>query len=409
MGGGDCGAPALVDVKDGTITRIRPLHYDMSYDPADFNVWKLEAKGKTLKPPMRPPLGPISLAYKNRVYSPNRVLYPMKRVGLGPHGSATRRTAEGRLRAHLVGRGRRARRRRDEARRSTPTASPKRSSPSPTGTERRKCSSTPPTAATDRILDLLGDYTLAAPQRRQLGRMVLGKQHVWGCEPSAQRSSATSIPDVAKNTDISFLGLRPGDDSLGVRRAAPQPHVLLVHRDRHQVRLRLPRPQLRRRGPRRQMDAGPAQHRCRPVAGHRPHLADRRHIRQGVCRDPLRRLRHVPGLRARQRGRGAQDPCLGGGEQRCPLDDQSAGPALGEADTSISIGNGGPDPRTLRDRAGPPAVHLLAMQGLGKPGRHLVKMIEWNLHLATFPLPYQGKAVPQLATTGESAPRGKRT
>ena len=30
MGGGDCGAPAVVDVKDGTITWIRLLHYDMN-------------------------------------------------------------------------------------------------------------------------------------------------------------------------------------------------------------------------------------------------------------------------------------------------------------------------------------------------------------------------------------------
>jgi len=30
MGGGDCGAPAVVDVKNGTITRTRPLHYDVN-------------------------------------------------------------------------------------------------------------------------------------------------------------------------------------------------------------------------------------------------------------------------------------------------------------------------------------------------------------------------------------------
>ncbi|MCE5253998.1 MAG: hypothetical protein LLG45_07325, partial [Actinomycetia bacterium] len=63
IGNGDSGPPALVDVEEGRITRIRPLHYDMSYDPKDFDPWKLEAKGKTLEPPLRPPLGPISLAY----------------------------------------------------------------------------------------------------------------------------------------------------------------------------------------------------------------------------------------------------------------------------------------------------------------------------------------------------------
>ena len=65
MGGGDCGAPTLVDVADGVITRIRPLHYDMSYDPRDFNAWKLEVNGKVLEPPLRPPIGPVSLAYRD--------------------------------------------------------------------------------------------------------------------------------------------------------------------------------------------------------------------------------------------------------------------------------------------------------------------------------------------------------
>ena len=87
MGGGDSGGPAVVDVVDGAIVRIRPLHYDTCYDPAEFNAWKLEVKGKTLQPPLHPPLGPISLAYKKRVYSKNRVRYPLKRVDWDPAGA----------------------------------------------------------------------------------------------------------------------------------------------------------------------------------------------------------------------------------------------------------------------------------------------------------------------------------
>ncbi|MCX8033564.1 MAG: molybdopterin-dependent oxidoreductase, partial [Thermoleophilia bacterium] len=86
MGSGDSGPPALVDVKDGRITRIRPLRYDLKYDPRDFNLWKIEARGKTFTPPLRAPLGPIGLAYKKRVYSKNRVLYPLKRIDWDPQG-----------------------------------------------------------------------------------------------------------------------------------------------------------------------------------------------------------------------------------------------------------------------------------------------------------------------------------
>ena len=44
---------------------------------------------------------------------------------------------------------------------------------------------------------------------------------------------------------------------------------------------------------------------------------------------------------------------------------------------------------------------LLGMQGLGKPGVHQAKMIEWNLWTQKAPLPYQGTVKPQLASFAE--------
>ena len=41
---------SVVDVKDGKIIRIRPLHYDWKYSPSQFNPWQIEARGKTLRP-----------------------------------------------------------------------------------------------------------------------------------------------------------------------------------------------------------------------------------------------------------------------------------------------------------------------------------------------------------------------
>lgn len=80
---------AWVDVKDGKIIRIRPLHYDDKYDPEEFNpggVWKIEARGKVFKPLMKTLLSPLSIGYKKRVYSPNRIKYPLKRVDWDPDG-----------------------------------------------------------------------------------------------------------------------------------------------------------------------------------------------------------------------------------------------------------------------------------------------------------------------------------
>ena len=41
--------PINVDVKDGKIVRIRPLHYDWKYKPKQFNPWKIEGSRKLFR------------------------------------------------------------------------------------------------------------------------------------------------------------------------------------------------------------------------------------------------------------------------------------------------------------------------------------------------------------------------
>src|SRR3972149_6820830 len=91
MGLGFCGIAAdanavEVDVKNGKIIRINPLHYDRKFKPEEFRPWKIEARGKVFEPSMKSLIPPLSLGYKNRVYSPNRILYPLKRVDWDPGG-----------------------------------------------------------------------------------------------------------------------------------------------------------------------------------------------------------------------------------------------------------------------------------------------------------------------------------
>ncbi len=83
LGGGN---PAAVDVENGKIVRIRPLHYDWKYEKEQFNAWKFSRNGVTLEPNWKTLLAPFSLAYKKRAYSPNRILYPLKRVDWDPEG-----------------------------------------------------------------------------------------------------------------------------------------------------------------------------------------------------------------------------------------------------------------------------------------------------------------------------------
>src|SRR3990170_5392812 len=77
---------SVVDVKDGKIIRIRPLHFDWKYKPEEFRPWKIEARGKTFEPAMKTLISPFSLSYKKRVYSSNRILYPLKRADFDPKG-----------------------------------------------------------------------------------------------------------------------------------------------------------------------------------------------------------------------------------------------------------------------------------------------------------------------------------
>jgi molybdopterin guanine dinucleotide-containing S/N-oxide reductase-like protein len=83
---------ARVDVNNGRIVRIRPLHYDEKYRPAEFQPWQLKARGKIFQPLMKEPLSPFALSYKKRVYSSNRVNFPLKRVDWDPAGERNPQT-----------------------------------------------------------------------------------------------------------------------------------------------------------------------------------------------------------------------------------------------------------------------------------------------------------------------------
>ena len=75
-----------VDVKDGRVARIRPLHYDQVHTPEDLNYWTIKARGKQFEPDMKSFPPPLAVGYKTRAYSPNRIPYPLKRVDWDPHG-----------------------------------------------------------------------------------------------------------------------------------------------------------------------------------------------------------------------------------------------------------------------------------------------------------------------------------
>jgi len=80
------GGAARVDTKNGKILRIKPLHYDEKYTPEEIGQWQVKARNKVFKSKLKTLPNPHGLAYKQRVYSPNRIKYPIKRVDWDPNG-----------------------------------------------------------------------------------------------------------------------------------------------------------------------------------------------------------------------------------------------------------------------------------------------------------------------------------
>ena len=79
--------PVRVEVKDGKIVRIRNFKYaDEGYGPDKLKTWKMDVNGKVLTQAGFTQGGTLGLAYKKRVYSPNRVKFPLKRVDWEPGG-----------------------------------------------------------------------------------------------------------------------------------------------------------------------------------------------------------------------------------------------------------------------------------------------------------------------------------
>ncbi len=74
--------PVTVYVKDGQIVRIRPL----VVADGDMKPWTIEAGGKKYSPWKKVTVSPYILAERRRIYSDERIRYPMKRVDFDPDG-----------------------------------------------------------------------------------------------------------------------------------------------------------------------------------------------------------------------------------------------------------------------------------------------------------------------------------
>jgi len=197
---GTGGNASVVDVRKGKIARIRPLHYDWKYKPEEFYKWKIEARGKVFQPCMKTLLPPHSLGYKKRVYSPNRILYPLKRVDWDPKGE---RHPEKRGESKYV------RISWDEALdiianeiiRIKEKYGPEAILAQADGHGETKVVH-PAHACNTLLLKHLGGYTLQARNADSWEGWYWGAKHVWGMDPVSLESQVDTVPDIAENTEL---------------------------------------------------------------------------------------------------------------------------------------------------------------------------------------------------------------
>ena len=76
------GGPLFVDVQDGRILRMTPIEFD----DTDAASWSIHARGRTFTPPRKTTGSPYTIGYRSLVYSPKRILTPLKRVDFDPSG-----------------------------------------------------------------------------------------------------------------------------------------------------------------------------------------------------------------------------------------------------------------------------------------------------------------------------------
>jgi trimethylamine-N-oxide reductase (cytochrome c) len=376
------GNSSVVDVKNGKIVRIRPLHYDWQYSRNDFKPWKMEARGQSFEPSMKSLIPPYSLAYKKRVYSPNRILYPMKRVDWDPDGD---RNTENR------GKSRYVRISWDEAldtivkeiKRVHKEYGPYTILSQSDGHGETKIVHGPH-GCQNKLLDLMGGYTLQTRNTDSWEGWYWGAKHAWGMEPVGQMEPVVNVmPDIAENTELLlFWGCDPettpwGFDGqmasrlcywwtkLGIKQVYICPDLnygAAVHSDKW-IAIR------------------PNTDAAMLLAIAYVWLTEGTYDKEYVATHTYGFDKFEEYVLGKEDGVPKTPEWA---EEKTDVPEATIKALAREwasKRTTITHGNGGPGVRgpyaTERGRL---EILLLAMQGIGKPGSHQVKMIEWALH-----------------------------
>jgi trimethylamine-N-oxide reductase (cytochrome c) len=390
------GLPTVAESDGNRLTRIRPLHYEEYADWESLNPWKIEARGKTFQAPKKSLPAVYYLGYKKRVYSENRVKWPLKRVDWDPDGA---RNSQNRGKSKYV------RISWDEA---TDIIAKE------IGRVREKYGMSTILAEADmhgegkhvapshgcmnRLLSILGGYTVQMRNMDSWEGYAWGSKNVWGCEPVGEVQPSGNVwPDIAKNSEtLLFWSADPevtsaGFDGYMASRLSYWLHSLglkYIHID-----------------PFLNYTAACQSDKWIPILPNTDaalelaiafvwlteELYDKEYVETHVVgAEPF--FDYVLGKAADGL---AKTPAWA--SEKCGVPEwtiKALARRWAKTLTSVTIGNGGPGIRG-------PYSHehcrlqsiLMGMQGLCKPGRNFAKWLEWNLHTKDYAMPYQGKSL----------------
>ena len=388
------GTPTVVESdKDGKITRIRPYHYEEDNDWESLKPWKIDARGSTLKPPRHTIPGVYYLSYKKRVYSENRVRYPLKRVDWDPEGERN---------THNRGKSSYVRISWDEAaqiiadellRIKEKYGMPAVLAEADMHGEGKHAA--PSHGCMNRLLSMLGGYTVQMRNMDSWEGMTWGSRNVWGCDPVGEMTPMDSLwTDISKNTElILFWSADPETTSVGfdgymASRLSQWIHSLGVKYVYIDPALNYSACYLADKWIPVLPNTDAALYLAIAYTWLTEGAYDKEYVEKyAVGAEPF--FDYVLGKED------GVPKTPDWASEKCgvkPWTIKALARDWAKKITSITIGNGGPGYR------GPFSTEparmqsiLLAMQGLGKPGRHQAKWLEWNLFSMNYPMPYQGK------------------
>ena len=192
---------AEVDVEDDRIVRVRPMQYDKEYPLEQLRPWTIKARGGEFHANLKTLLPPYAYAYKNRVYSKNRILHPYKRVDWDPKGERNPQN-RGKSKYERISWDEAATLIADEVTRVRDTYGLPSILIQGDGHGETKVIHASHGCNT-RLMNLLGDdWTYQARQPDSWEGWYWGAKHMWGQEPLGQFDMGNLLLDIAENTDM---------------------------------------------------------------------------------------------------------------------------------------------------------------------------------------------------------------